>query len=121
KWNTIPMECASQIEILKGASSVLYGSGALNGIISLTEREPGLKPETRIKVQSGVYDNPKRASLKWWDKNPMFYQADVYHGRMLKHVGFTIGANAYMNPGYKQGEKENRARINGSIYYKPQQ
>ena len=38
KWNAIPMECASQIEILKGASSVLYGSGALNGIISLSER-----------------------------------------------------------------------------------
>lgn len=120
KWNTIPMECASQIEILKGASSVLYGSGALNGIISLTEREPGLKPETRIKVQSGVYDNPRRESLKWWSKNPMFYQADVYHGRMFKNLGFTIGANAYVNPGYKQGEKENRARINGSVYFRPQ-
>ena len=41
KWNAIPMEQASQIEILKGASSVLYGSGALNGIIALNEREPG--------------------------------------------------------------------------------
>ena len=30
KWNAVPMEQASQIEILKGASSVLYGSGALN-------------------------------------------------------------------------------------------
>ena len=39
KWNAVPMEQASQIEILKGASSVLYGSGALNGIIALTEKE----------------------------------------------------------------------------------
>ncbi len=119
KWNAIPMESAAQIEILKGASSVLYGSGALNGIISLTEREPGLKPETRFKIQSGIYDNPRRASLKWWSSNPMFQQADFYHGRMFKNVGFTFGANGYLNPGYKQGEQENRARINGSIYIRP--
>jgi hypothetical protein len=40
KWNSVPMEQAAQIEILKGASSVLYGSGALNGIIAVTEKEP---------------------------------------------------------------------------------
>ena len=43
KWNSIPMEQASQIEIIKGASSVLYGSGALNGTISLQERIPKTK------------------------------------------------------------------------------
>ena len=37
QWNAIPMEQASQVEVLKGASSVLYGSGALNGIIALSE------------------------------------------------------------------------------------
>lgn len=120
KWNTIPMESMSQIEILKGASSVLYGSGALNGIISLTEKEPGLKPETKIKIQSGIYDNPKRSTLKWWSKNPMFQQVDFYHGRMYKKIGFTIGGNGYLNPGYKQGEQENRARINGSVYFRPE-
>ncbi len=59
KFNAIPMECASQVEVLKGASSVLYGSGALNGIISLTEREPGLKGELRTKYQFGVYYTPR--------------------------------------------------------------
>ena len=72
KWNTIPIEAASQIEVIKGASSVLYGSGALNGIISLTEREPGTKGEFRAKIQGGIYDNPKRSTLKWWSANPMF-------------------------------------------------
>ena len=45
KWNSVPMENASQIEIIKGASSVLYGSGALNGIISMVEKEPSTKGE----------------------------------------------------------------------------
>ena len=55
QWNAIPMEQASQIEVMKGASSVLHGSGALNGIIALTEKEPGTTPETKLKVQTGIY------------------------------------------------------------------
>ena len=35
KWSAIPLENISQIEILKGASSVLYGSSALNGVINI--------------------------------------------------------------------------------------
>lgn len=120
KWNSVPMECASQIEILKGASSVLYGSGALNGIISLTEREPGLKGEVRAKYQFGIYDNPKRASLKWWNSNPTFHQVEAYYGKMYKKVGFTISANGYTNDGYRQGETEDRARVSGTFYFKPE-
>ncbi|MBU3659115.1 MAG: TonB-dependent receptor [Flavobacteriales bacterium] len=119
KWNSVPMEQASQIEILKGASSVLYGSGALNGIIAVTEKEPGPKGELKAKIQSGIYDDPRRKSMIWWDKNPTFHLADVYYGKSFKNIGFTIGANAYLDSGYRKGENEKRYRLNGSIYFKP--
>lgn len=119
KWNAIPMELASQIEVMKGASSVLYGAGALNGIISLSEREPGIKGEVRAKYQIGIYDSPKRASLKWWSKSPTFQQIEAYYGKMYKKVGFTISANGYTTSGFREGEKENRARISGTFYFRP--
>ena len=119
KWNAIPMEQTSQIEILKGASSVLYGSGALNGIIALTEKEPSLKGNFSAKVQSGVYGNPRRKSMQWWDKNPTFHLADVYFGKSYKYLGYTVGANAYLDSGFRQGENEKRFRLNGSFYFKP--
>lgn len=119
KFNSIPMESASQIEVIKGASSVLYGSGALNGIVSLTEREPSRKGETRVKVQHGIYDNPARASLKWWSKNPTFHMAEVYHGKMYNKFGFTISANGSTADGYRQGEDEDRGRITGSLFFLP--
>jgi outer membrane cobalamin receptor len=118
KWNAIPVEQSTQIEIMKGASSVLYGSGALNGTIALVEREPSSKGDISAKFQTGVYDNPRRSSLRWWSKNPMFYLADVYYGKSFKRLGFTLGVNGMWNPGYKKEEKENRARINGSLYYR---
>ena len=119
KWNAIPMEQTDQIEIIKGASSVLYGSGALNGIISLSEKEANPKSELKIKVQSGIYDNPRRKSMQWWVRNPMFYLADIYHSKAQKNWGYTIGTNMYLDSGFRQGEQEKRLRVNGSIYYKP--
>lgn len=120
KWNAVPMESASQVEVLKGASSVLYGSGALNGIISLTERLPTLDGETRVKVQSGIYDNPRRSSLQWWSTPPTFHQAEAFYGKMYKNVGFSVAANGYSNPGYKQGEQEDRGRLSGTFYFRPE-
>ncbi|MBU3659116.1 MAG: TonB-dependent receptor [Flavobacteriales bacterium] len=120
QWNAIPMEQASQIEVMKGAASVLYGSGALNGVISLSEKEPGLKPETKLKVAYGFYDNPKRASLKWWSKTPMMQQIEAYRGQMFKKMGYTVSTTLFHNDGYRQGETEYRGRVSGSIYFKPE-
>ena len=121
KWNAIPIENAQQVEVIKGASSVLYGSGALNGIISLIEREPTKETYLMAKVQTGVYDNPQRKSLQWWadGKNPMTHQADVSFGKQWKDFGLNLGGYGYSTDGYRQGETEDRGRINGTLYYKP--
>ena len=119
QWNAIPMEQASQIEIMKGASSVLYGSGALNGVISLQEKEPNPVAETKVKLQYGVYDNPRRSTLKWWDRSPMNQQVEVYRGQMFKRFGYTMSTTLFRNDGYKQGENENRGRVSGTIYIRP--
>ena len=120
QWNAIPMEQTAQIEVMKGAASVLYGSGALNGVISLVEKEPGIIPETKFKVQYGIYDNPARNSLKWWSRSPMNQQIEAYHGQMFKKIGYTLSTTLFHNDGYKQGESEYRGRISGSLFFKPQ-
>ena len=125
QWNAIPIEQASQIEVIKGASSVLYGSGALNGVIALSEKEPSLKAETKIKLQAGIYDNPKRSSLKWWGKdsaqrfNPMNQQFDFFRSQMFARTGYTLSTVFYNDQGYRQGETETRGRISGSLYFRP--
>lgn len=119
QWNAIPMEQAAQIEVMKGASSVLYGSGALNGVIALAEKEPKSTPETKIKIQNGIYGDPARASLKWWNKSPMFQQVEAYHSKMNRYTGYTISTTLFKNDGYRQGEIENRGRVSGTIYFRP--
>lgn len=118
KWGSIPVEQTDQIEIMKGASSVLYGSGALNGTIALSEREPSKKGDLKARVQYGLYDSPRRPELQWWSRSPMMTMADVYYGKAFRRSGASIGVHGMWNEGYKQGEKENRIRLNGSLYYR---
>jgi len=35
KWNYLPIENLEQVEVIKGASSALFGSSALNGVVNL--------------------------------------------------------------------------------------
>jgi len=121
KWNSIPLESVSQVEVIKGASSVLYGSGALNGMISLTPKEPGRDGQLKVKLQRGVYDSPRRASLRWWriNRKPLTNLLNIYYGKRYDQVGFTISTNGYFTKGYKDGERENRARLSGSFFYNP--
>ncbi|MBM3917481.1 MAG: TonB-dependent receptor [Sphingomonadales bacterium] len=118
QWNAIPMEQASQVEIMKGAASVLYGSGALNGVIALAEKEPTLEPVTKVKMQYGVYGAPRRSSLKWWDVPPMNQQLEVFHSQLKKRFGYTLSTTGFHNDGYRIGESEYRARVSGTLYAK---
>ena len=120
KWNAVPMEISSRIEVIKGASSVLYGSGALNGIIAVTERDPPKKAELKVKVQTGIYDDAKRASLNWRSKNPTFQLAEVSYGKMYTKFGYNISMTGFTNMGYRDGETESRGRVSGSFLYKPE-
>jgi iron complex outermembrane receptor protein len=91
KWNTLPIENLSQIEVIKGASSVLFGSSALNGTINIRTAYPTGKPVTKISVTHGIYDNPKREQLKWWDENPYYSGINFMHSQQFGNLDLVLG------------------------------
>lgn len=48
-----------KIEVVKGAGSALYGSGAVAGAINIVTKEPGFQPVTTVDVQLGSYKTNK--------------------------------------------------------------
>ncbi|MBS1684304.1 MAG: TonB-dependent receptor [Bacteroidetes bacterium] len=66
KWSVIPMENVEQVEVIKGAASSLYGSGALNGIINAIPAWPTDKPFTKVTSYAGFYGAPPERDMKWW-------------------------------------------------------
>ncbi|TNE60412.1 MAG: TonB-dependent receptor [Bacteroidetes bacterium] len=65
-WTDYPIENISQMEVLKGAASALYGSSAMNGIINIRTGFAKDKPETKVALFSTVWGSPKDKNMKWW-------------------------------------------------------
>lgn len=114
KWNYVPLELADQIEIVKGASSVQYGSSALNGVIHVRTSYPGPKPETFVSTFGTIYSSPPLEGQQWWNARTAPYQAGLQfrHKERLKNgVDLVIGGNSLRSSGWLSGEYENRERL----------
>ena len=117
KWNYMPVENMNQVEVIKGASSVLHGSSALNGVINLRTRFPGNDPETEVTVFRGVYMDPERDELVWWDKRPVYTGASFSHLRKIGNLDLSIAGNYFKDEGYRDLEFEERIRGNLGLRY----
>ena len=120
KWSYLPVENLEQIEVIKGAASVLYGSSALNGVINVRTGFPKDKPETRINMYSGIYSNPKREEIRWWtsNNNPAYTGANFFHSQKFGNFDLVVGGNALSDQGHKQISDEQRYRLNSNMRYR---
>ena len=118
KFNFLPVENIEQVEVMKGAGSALYGSSALNGVINVRTGYAKEKPETRMTYYTGVYDNPMRKTIRWWkNSNPTYSGINLMHSRKVGRFEFVLGSNFFNDEGYRQGEREQRGRINLNTRY----
>ncbi len=67
-WDDIPVENISQVEVLKGASSALYGSAALNGIINIRTGYATATPETKAFLSYRTFLDPADPDKAWWNE-----------------------------------------------------
>jgi len=100
-WGFLPLENLDQIEVIKGASSVLYGSAALSGVINIRTRFPDARPLTRVSVQHGVYSDPRSESSVYWDTPLQQTNIRFLHSRQLGGWDIVIGGNLLGDDGYK--------------------
>ncbi len=119
KWSSLPVENIAQIEVIKGASSSLYGSSALNGIINIRTAYPKDKPETKINIINGKYDRFNQDSANWGNGQVFgYYGADFHHSRKLGNFDLGVGGQYYMSNDFKQHADEQRMRANFNTRYR---
>ena len=113
EWDMIPMENIAQIEVIKGASSALFGSSALNGVINIRTEYPKDKPKTVVSVFQGFYDEPRRESLHWWGDSPQYFSGMSFsHAQYINNTGLVFGGNIFNDFGYQKGVENRRGRFN---------
>lgn len=143
-WRFIPIEQTGQVEIIKGASSVMYGSSALNGIVNFRTAYAKSEPVTSVTVFNGFYDKPGNditdevdqimpimengqtvgfdttfKTRHWWRGNPPSYQGLQFsHRQKLGQVDLIVGGMGYMETDYLQDSYERSARLSGRVRYR---
>ena len=103
-WGFLPLENLEQIEVIKGASSVLYGSAALSGVINIRTRYPDARPLTRISLQHGVYSDPQSTEGKYWEGSLQQSNLRFLHSQQLGGWDIVVGGNVLGDDGYKGPE-----------------
>ena len=83
-WTAMPMESADRIEVVNGASSSLYGSYAMGGVLNVVTRSPERRT-VGVKMQYGSRQSPKID----------FRGSDVW-GK----VGMSVDGSAFDTDGY---------------------
>ncbi|HRZ41937.1 MAG TPA: TonB-dependent receptor [Bacteroidales bacterium] len=111
-WQALPLENLEQIEIIKGASSVLYGSSALNGIVSLRTAEASKEGITRWYAGGGIFDAPRTEAWKWWNSPRVFSDVSFSHLKRYGRTDIAAGVFARYDNGYRKYNEDHLVRIN---------
>ncbi len=112
KWQFLPLENLSQVEIIKGASSVLYGSSALNGVINFRTADASNIPETQFYTEAGIFGKPAKRNYIWWDTPRVFSSASFSHLQRFGSTDFCISSNLFIDEGYRRLNGEKIGRVN---------
>lgn len=124
RWKFVPIDNIEQIEVIKGAASVLYGSSSMNGVINILTGWPKAEPSTEILTYQGIYTNPSRSEINWWKKEvegvyvPSLSGATILHKQKFNHFDVVVGARFNMLHGYIKTIDENRVGIDFKTRYR---
>ena len=108
-WDLIPIDDVDQIEVVKGASSVVFGSSAINGAINVRTAWPKEESATRLTTFLGAYSKPERNyATPWSGMNPMVYGITLTHSQKFDNIDLTGGISYYKDQGYIGGTPESK-------------
>jgi outer membrane cobalamin receptor len=117
QWKFLPTENIEQIEVIKGASSVLYGSSALNGVIHVRTAAPSSKPKTSFTLIGGAYNKLKRDSTRWDPNTRYQWGINAFDSRKINRLDLVMSLNYVKDEGYRLGESDDRLRLSVNTNY----
>ena len=86
-FSSIPLNQIERIEIVRGAGSVLYGDGAVGGVINIITKRPTGKPQVKLYSSYGSYDT--------------FDERAILSGGTGK-LGMSLALSFYSTDGYRE-------------------
>jgi iron complex outermembrane receptor protein len=98
-WTALPLVSAERIEVVNGASSSLYGSYAMGGVLNVVTRRPQHR-SLDVKAQYGSRQSPK---------------VDVRASDLWGKVGVSIDGSVFDTDGYANVLPSLRGRVDRNV------
>lgn len=115
-WGFLPTENVSQVEIIKGASSVLYGSSALSGVINFRTAFPTSKPKTKLTIYHGIYSKPPSDSAMYWSRQGMKSGINFMHSEKFGKLDFVLATSLQYDDGQLGPIKDTLGHFSNTSY-----
>ncbi len=110
-FETIPIGEVERIEVVKGASSALYGSNALGGVINVITKDIPEEPRTNVRLFSGLYDQPSYDAWKWTAKSRFVQGQSVSHAYRAGDLGVSLFVSRQLDDGYRRNDYRRRYNV----------
>jgi iron complex outermembrane receptor protein len=121
KFDALPMFNVERIEVVKGAGSALYGTGALGGVINVLTVAPTETPEFRFRGIAGVYTFPRYDEWRWRNTMPFLGAAEIGYSQKIGDVGVLLSGAFRRNEGHQDYFAGNQYTGLAKLSYEPSQ
>jgi len=108
KFDVLPVADIDRIEIIKGAGSALYGTGALGGVVSLITKAPTDSAQVYARVYGGLYTLPRYEQWRYRTTMPLFAGADARYAQTFGDVSANVSVGIRSDESYRNYDEGNR-------------
>jgi len=101
KFDVLPVADIERVEIIKGAGSALYGTGALGGVVSIITKTPTEQADISARLYTGVWTLPRFDQWRYRETLPLQTGADVRFAQRLGNVTVSASAGLRTDESYR--------------------
>lgn len=116
-WNIVPVTEIERMEVLKGAASSLYGSGAISGVVNMITKQPTREISLSVRQASGLFDEPSVPEWKWTDQSLYYHRSDLSVSKSYGPVGVRLALSRHASTGDRENGHFERWYLTGKAVW----
>jgi outer membrane receptor for ferrienterochelin and colicins len=101
KFDALPMFNVERIEVVKGAGSALYGTGAIGGVVNIFTQAPSEQPDFRLRASGGAYTLPRFEEWRWRSTPPFVGNIEAGYSQKFGALGVLVSGGFRRNEGHQ--------------------